>query len=64
MNHLRRIRRSFDLTQQQLADETNLSKSYICDLEKGNILNPSVYKCYVISDFLGCTISQVFPKKS
>ena len=63
MNNLRRIRRSADLTQQELADKTNLSKSYICDVEKGNVVNPSLYKCYDIAECLGVDLLTIFPKE-
>jgi len=63
MNNLRKLRRSIDCTLQELADNTDSSKSYIFDVEKGIIENPSIYKCYAIADYLGVDVFTVFPKE-
>jgi len=63
MNNLRKLRRSIDCTLQELADKTDSSKSYIFDVEKGIIENPSIYKCYAIADYLGADVFTVFPRQ-
>lgn len=41
INNLKKIRKSKDLTIQQLSDLSGVSMGYICHLEKGTRRNPS-----------------------
>lgn len=61
MNNIRKIRRSLDMTQEQLGKAIGSPKSYVCDLEKGNIRNPSLGKARLIAKALKSTIDEVFP---
>lgn len=63
MNNIRQIRRAQDLTQEALASKINANKSYICELEHGNIPNPSIYRCYAISKALNVPIDVAFPDR-
>jgi len=61
-NNLRKIRRSEDLTLQALADAIGTSKSYIHNLESGNIRNPSLGRARLIALTLNSTLDEVFPQ--
>ena len=62
MNNLRKIRRAEDITQEQLAKATGSTKSYICDLEREMIRNPSLGKARLIAMALNSTLDKVFPE--
>lgn len=62
MNNLRKIRRDRDITQEGLAELIQASKSYICDLERGMVRNPSLGKARLIALHLNSTLDEVFPK--
>lgn len=61
-NNVRKIRRSLDMTQQQLADLIGSGKGYICELESGLIRNPSLGKARLISINLNSQLDEVFPQ--
>ena len=62
MNKLREIRRAKDMTQEQLARMVGSDKSYISELERGNLRNPSLGKARLIAHYLNSTVDEVFPK--
>ena len=62
MNKLREIRRAKDMTQEQLAIKIGSGKSYICELERGILRNPSLGKARLIAYYLDSTLDEVFPK--
>lgn len=62
MNNLRKVRRNMDMTQEQLGKAIGSPKSYICDLEKGNVRNPSLGKARLIAMALNSTLEEVFPQ--
>ncbi len=61
MNNIRKIRRAADMTQQELAGLAKTTKSYICELEKGKKLNPSIWLCYRLANSLNVSIEDAFP---
>lgn len=62
-NRLREVRRAKDLTLQQLADLIGSSKSYIFDLEKGYIRNPSLGNARLIALALNSDVDEIFPQE-
>lgn len=63
MNNLRKVRRSLDMTQEQLAEIVDSSKGYISDLENGKISAPLISRCYAISNALGVDVQAIFPNE-
>ena len=59
-NNLRKIRREFDLTQQQVADGSGVTRQTIIDIEKGHTKRPSDEVMIAIATFLGCEVEDIF----
>ncbi|MBL4651296.1 MAG: helix-turn-helix transcriptional regulator [Flavobacteriales bacterium] len=59
-NNVKKLRKECNLTLQDIADITGLSKSYLCELEKGKYC-PSLRYARVISNALNNTMDKVFP---
>ena len=57
--NLKRYRKEIHLTQEKLAEKTNLHQTYIGKLETGKI-NPSVRQLFVISRALKIKLSDLF----
>lgn len=58
-NRIREIRDKMGLTQQQLAEEVNVTSRTIISLEKGQY-NPSVLLAHKLAKFFDCTIEELF----
>ena len=58
-NHIRKIRKDKNLTQEQLADLAGVSENTIVTLESG-ILNTTVATCFDISKALGVSTKDLF----
>lgn len=58
-NRIKELREAFNLTQQQLADEVEVSRQTIISLENGKY-NPSIFLAYKISKIFNSSIEQVF----
>jgi DNA-binding XRE family transcriptional regulator len=58
-NHLRLLRESKNLTQEQLADEAGVSENTIVTLESGK-LNTSIATCFEIAKALGVHAKELF----
>ena len=59
-NNIYMIRKSQKLTLKELASLTNLSVGYICHLEKGTRINPSMNTMTRICLALNKSLSEVF----
>ena len=59
---LRQIRRSKDITQEQLANQVNVAKSYLCQIER-ETKSPSVNLLEEIAEVLGCSVTDFFEKE-
>lgn len=59
-NNLRKIRKSKNLTIQELSELSGVSMGYICHLEKGSRQNPSREIMQKISKVLGEPIIKIF----
>lgn len=59
MNTVRRWRRWYELSQQELADRVGVSRQTIANVERGNY-SPSVYLALDICRELGKTVEEVF----
>lgn len=57
---LQKIRKTKDITQKQLSEETNLSISYIQKLEAGNRKKPSYEVATKLADALGVKTEELF----
>lgn len=55
-NTIKQIRKQKKLTQQELADELKISRSYLSDIENGN-KNPSIKTIQTLADKLNVTVS-------
>lgn len=60
INNLRNIRKSKNLTIQELSDLSGVSMGYICHLERGTRKNPSRDVMEKISRVLGEPIIKIF----
>lgn len=58
-NRIIHFRQQFDLTQDDLASETGVSRQTIISLEKGRY-NPSINLAFKISRLFHCSIEDVF----
>ncbi len=56
---LKSARVALDLSQQQLADEVNVTRQTISSIEKGNY-NPTLNLCIAICRVLGKTLDELF----
>ena len=61
--NIRRKRLEYDLEQQELAKRVNVTKSFICQIEKG-IQVPSVKMLSKIEDVLHCSIDELLGRKA
>lgn len=59
-NNIYVIRKSKNLTLKELASLTNLSVGYLCHLENGTRLNPSMSTMTKICNALDKSLSEVF----
>lgn len=60
MNKITVYRKQLDMSMHELARRTNLTASYISNLESGNRKNPSKEKMERIANALGKTVTEVF----
>lgn len=60
INNLRKIRKSKNLTIQELSELSGVSMGYICHLEKGSRQNPSREVMEKIAKALGEPITKIF----
>ena len=58
-NHVRRFRRTADLTQAQLATDVGVSRQTIVSIERGDY-GPSVYLALAIARRLDTTVESLF----
>lgn len=56
---LRQVRRSKEMTQAQLAAKCGVSKTFICEIEKGKV-NPSLTVARDLAKALNLTIDEAF----
>lgn len=56
--NLKRIRKDMKLTQQELADELKISRSYLSDIENGN-KNPSIKTVTGLAKCLGISVTKL-----
>ena len=61
-NNLRWVRRDRDITQERLAELIQTNKSYICELERGNIKSPSLARARLIALQLNSSVDEIFPE--
>lgn len=54
-SNIKELRKGMGLTQQELADKTGISKTYIGQIERG-LVNPSVDKLQAIAVAIDCTM--------
>ena len=59
LNHVRRYRRAADITQQELADRTGVTRQTILSIEGGRY-NPSVGLALLIAEVFGVPVEQLF----
>jgi transcriptional regulator with XRE-family HTH domain len=62
LNNVRKIRRSLDITQEQLAEKLSSTRSYVSWLEKDALSNPSLARARMIANALNSTVDEVFPE--
>ena len=60
INNLRKIRKSKNLTIQELSELSGVSMGYICHLEKGSRQNPSREIMQKIAEVLDEPITKIF----
>ena len=58
-NRLLEMRKAFNMTQEELADKTNVSRQTIISLEGGKY-NPSIFLAHRIAKIFGLSIEDVF----
>lgn len=58
-NNIRKLRRSLDLSQEELAKQVGTSRVYISNLERGE-QNPSIILSLKLAKALGVTAEQLF----
>ena len=58
-NRLLEMRKAFNMTQEELADKTNVSRQTIISLEGGKY-NPSIFLAHRIVKIFGLSIEDVF----
>lgn len=64
-DNIRRMREMAKLSQQQLADQSGISKAQISRLESGSQINPQIQTVIAIATELGTTIEElIFDKGS
>lgn len=57
--NIKQIRKQRNLTQKQLADQIEISRSYLSDIENGN-KNPSIKTVKKLADSLGLSVTDLF----
>lgn len=62
-NNIRKLRRSLDLSQEELAKKAGISRVYISNLERGE-QNPSINLSLRLAKALGVTAEQLFYTQS
>ncbi len=62
-NEIRKQRIINNLTQQELADKTSVTKQSISRIERG-VLSPSLDTLYDLSDALNCSIYDLLPRNN
>ena len=58
-NHLRRIRRRADLTQEQLAERVGVTRQTIISIERGRY-NPSIGLALSLAEAFGVPVEEMF----
>lgn len=61
--NIRKKRLEYDIEQQELAKRVNVTKSFICRIEKGRQI-PSVKMLNKIADVLHCSIDELLGRKA
>lgn len=61
--NIRKKRLEYDIEQQELAKRVNVTKSFICQIEK-NKQTPSVKMLRKIADALHCSIDELLGRKA
>lgn len=56
-------RKAVRLTQEMLAEKTEMSAQYIYLLENGKIKNPGIFTVKILADFFGCEIADMLSGK-
>lgn len=59
---IKRLREKIGLSQAQLADLTEFSQGYLCQIERGQVKNPSVTAFFRIAEALGVNPISLFKK--
>lgn len=59
LNHVRRLRRAADITQQELADRIGVTRQTILSIEKGKY-TPSVALALQLAEALGVRVEDLF----
>ena len=57
--NFKQIRKHINITQQEMADSVNISRSYLSDIENGN-KNPSIKTVKKLADRLGVSVNELF----
>jgi transcriptional regulator with XRE-family HTH domain len=57
---IRRMRKAAELTQQELADASGVSRAYINGLETGGFKNPSINVLKMIAASCKCNVAEFF----
>lgn len=57
--NFKQIRKRMNVTQEELAKRTNISRSYLSDIENGN-KNPSIQTVKKLADKLGISVNDLF----
>lgn len=57
--NIKQFRKQRNLTQKQLADQIEISRSYLSDIENGN-KNPSIKTVKKLADSLGLSVTDLF----
>lgn len=60
--NIRKKRLEYDIEQQELAKRVNVTKSFICQIEKGMQV-PSVKMLNKIADALHCSVDELLGRK-
>lgn len=57
---IRNCRKNLKYSQQELANRCNISKTAVCEIEKGVIKSPSVYVAMKLAKALQCKLEDLF----
>lgn len=58
--NIKRVRKEKGMTQEQLAEKANVSRSLLNQLEAGKLKNTSINTLQKIADTLNCKITELF----